>query len=263
MSRPIGYALFVVTLLPLFLTAQIVNTEELRFNVDEQKIVGLIDLNFGLTRNKAGMSIRPGLDVRLELKNARSRWIGLAGYNLSRFTNLNRPGALPTNFTNRGFAHLRYNYELSSKVTLEVFSQYQFDEIQEIDIRVLNGIGPRIQIAQSDSAYLYLGALYMYEYEETSEDAENIVYNKDSRLSSYISFGYQFNEFVNLTNVTYFQPNISDWDDYRITLKTVLSAGLNKWIAFNMTFNLVYDNRPPLTVPPAMYDLSTGLSFRF
>ena len=103
----------------------------------------------------------------------------------------------------------------------------------------------------------------MYEYEETSDQPEGIIYNNDNRLSSYISFGYQFNQYVSISNVTYFQPNLSDWDDYRITSNLVLSAGLNKWMAFRMAFNLVYDNRPPVTVPPAMYDLSTGFSFRF
>ncbi len=263
MLRPVLSFLIFFVLFSTYSTAQIVNTEELRFNVEDEKIVGLIDLDFGLTRNKAGMSIRPGLDVRLELKNPKSRWIALGGYNLTRFTNLKTPGSLPTNFTNRGFAHLRYNYDLSPKVTLEAFSQYQFDEIQEIDKRFLNGIGPRLQLAQTDSAFLYIGALYMYEYEETSDQPEEIIYNNDNRLSTYISFGYQFNEYVNISNVTYFQPNLSDWADYRITSNLALSAGLNQWLAFRISFNLVYDNRPPLTVPPAMYDLSTGFSFRF
>lgn len=263
MLRPVLLFLIFFVLFSTYSTAQIVNTEELRFNVEDEKIVGLIDLDFGLTRNKAGMSIRPGLDVRLELKNPKSRWIALGGYNLTRFTNLKTPGSLPSNFTNRGFAHLRYNYDLSSKVTIEAFSQYQFDEIQEIDKRFLNGFGPRLQLAQTDSAFLYIGALYMYEYEETSDQPEEIIYNNDNRLSTYISFGYQFNEYVNISNVTYFQPNLSDWADYRITSNLALSAGLNQWLAFRISFNLVYDNRPPVTVPPAMYDLSTGFSFRF
>ncbi len=250
--------------IPVFLGGQIVNTEELRFNVEEdQKFVGAINLNFGLSRNKAGMSIRPGADLRMELKSGKSRWMALGGYNLTRFTNLNTPGSLPTNFNNRGFAHLRYNIELSPKITMEFFSQYQFDEIQEIDLRLLNGFGPRIQFFQTDSAYLYFGALYMYEHEKTSANPEDLVFNKDNRLSSYLSFGIQFNEFVNLSNVTYFQPNLSDFDDYRVTMKFLFSAGLNKWMAYQMAFNLVYDNRPPETVPPTMFDLSTGFSFRF
>lgn len=263
MSRLILFLPFFSIFLIHHSFAQIVNTEELRFNIDDQKFVGLIDLDFGLTRNKAGMSLQPGLDIRLELKNPKTRWMALGGYNLTRFTNLNRPGSLPSNFTNRGFAHLRYNYDLSRKLTIEVFSQYQFDEIQEIDKRFLNGFGPRLQLAQTDSAFLYIGALYMYEYEETSDQPEGIIYNNDNRMSAYLSFGYQFNEFVNISNVTYFQPNLSDWDDYRITWKFTFSAGLNKWMAFRTAFNLVYDNRPPVTVPPAMYDLSTGFSFRF
>ena len=253
----------IIAFLPIFLSAQIVNTEELRFNASDKKVVGLIDMDLGLNRNKAGMSIRAGLDLRLELNNEQSRWMFLGGYRLTRFTNLNNPGSLPTNFLNRGFAHLRYNKNLSDKTTLEVFSQYQFDEIQEIDRRILHGIGPRFELIATDSAHLHIGALYMYEYEETSEDPEQLVYNKDHRLSSYVSFGFQFNEFVSLTNVTYFQPNLSKLNDYRLTTNLLLNAAFSKWVGFKVSINLVYDNQPPLTVPNAMYDLSTGLYFRF
>lgn len=241
--------------------AQIVNTEELRFNEDE-KLVGLIDLKFGLERNKAGLSIRPGADIGLELNNKKSRWLLLGGYRLSRFSNLNT-GALPTNFTNRGFVHLRYNLDLSKKITLELFSQAQFNEIQEIDVRLLNGIGPRIELFKKKENSGFFGLLYMYEYEETSAEENNIVFNKDSRLSSYISIGLTLNEYVSINSVTYFQPNLGDFADYRLSTKTVFTAKLFKGLAMNTEVNFIYDNKPPVTVPPSMYDISTGFSYQF
>lgn len=243
------------------LQAQIVNTEELRFN-KEEKLVGLIDLRFGLVRNKAGLSLRPGAAIRMELNNEHSRWLILGSYNLTRFTNLNT-GALPTNFTNKGFVHLRYNYNFSEKVTLEVFSQIQFDEIQEIDIRLLNGIGPRFELFKVKENKAFLGILYMYEYEETSADETVIIINEDHRLSTYFSIGYRFNDYVAVNSVTYFQPNLKSFSDYRLSTNTVFTANLSKDLAMNMQFNLIYDNKPPETVPPAMYDISTGFSYRF
>lgn len=255
------FLLIVAVLLFFEINAQIVNTEELRFDKDE-KVSGLIDLGFGLTRNKAGLSLRPSADIRVEINNEKSKWLGLIGYSLSRFTNLNT-GALPTNFNNKGFAHIRYNQNLSPKLTLELFSQIQYDEIQEIDVRMLNGFGPRYELFKKEENSAYVGLLYMYEYEETSADEEAIVFNKDNRLSSYLSLAYKFNEYVSVNNITYFQPNLANFNDYRLSTKLIFSAKLVKGLSMNMTFNFIYDNQPPITVPPAMYDLSTGFSYGF
>ena len=256
-------ALLALILLCNHIQAQIVNTEELRFNATDKSFIGLVDVSFAVVRNKAGVSLRPGADLRFEWTKGKTRWMTLGGYKLSRFTNLNRPGALPTNFTNKGFLHFRYNRQLSQKVTWEIFSQAQFDEIQEIDVRLLNGMGPRFELAASDSTSLYFGVLYMYEYEETSDEPEIITYNKDNRLSSYISLNHQFNEFVGFSNITYFQPNLSDFADYRISVKTLFTARFSKTTALNIKIDFVYDNRPPETVPEAMFDMSTGLSVVF
>ncbi len=238
----------------------VINTEELRLQTSPEKVVGLLDLNFGLTRNKAGLSIKPRADLRLEWRGDRQKLILLGGYQLVRFTNLGTPGALPSNFTNRGFGHLRFNRSLSDKVTWESFAQWQFDEIQEIDDRVLLGAGPRLQLAQADSLFAFLGVLYMYEYEKTSADPALAVREWNHRLSAYLSLGVNFNAYVGLNNTTYLQPNLQGGGDFRISSISRLTTALTQAVSFLVAFELVYDSRPPETVPNEMYDLRAGIA---
>ncbi|MEL7124435.1 MAG: hypothetical protein AAFO07_33675, partial [Bacteroidota bacterium] len=80
-------AILSLLLLCNYIQAQIVNTEELRFNSTDKPFIGLVDVSFAVVRNKAGVSLRPGADLRFELSKGKSRWMMLGGYKLSRFTN--------------------------------------------------------------------------------------------------------------------------------------------------------------------------------
>jgi len=239
----------------------VINTEELRLDLKEKQVVGLVDADFGMTRNKAGFSLRPSLDLRGELLSGPDRYILLGGYRLSRFTNINVPGSDAINFTNRGFGHLRYNRQLRERLTWEAFAQLQFDEIQEIDLRQLLGSGPRYQLARADSAFLYAGMLYMYEYEETSAEAEHIRYNRHHRLSTYLSAGFTFGANAGLNLILYYQPRLDRWNDYRVSGVMDFTTPVFENFFFNLSLDLVYDTRPPVTVPEEMYDLTAGIKW--
>ena len=259
--KTVLYTLFLGLLSWPIFAQTVINTEEMRLMNSDKKLVGILDLNFGTTRNKAGLLLKPKADLRLELNEKNSRYILLGGYQLSRFSRLSDPGSLPTNFTNKGFGHFRYNRKWSDKVTWEAFSQIQFDEIQEIDQRFLIGTGPRIQLAQNDSLSLYFGTLYMYEYEETSDEVK--IFNKHHRMSFYFSANVQFNAFVGLSHITYFQPRLDQWSDFRISTTTQLIARISKHVSFDIGAEFLYDARPPGTVPESMYDISAGLAYNF
>ncbi len=257
----------IIILLLLFagsdLTAQtVINAEELRLKGKEKKWAALINTSLGITRNKAGRSINPEIDFRIERRDKGSRIMSLVGYELSRFTNLNIPGTEATNFTNRGFVHLRYNHQLAKSVSWEAFTQAQFDEIQEINIRTLVGVGTRFRVWDKEKRFLIAGTSYMLEYEETSEDPENLIFNRHHRLNTYVSFGYPFNENVAFSTITYFQPRFDVWSDFRVSSVNVFTAQIIKQLSFNLNFEFLYDARPPTTVPNTMYDLSAGFAVR-
>lgn len=252
--------LFVI--FPILMIAQVVNTEKLRLTGKEKDFQTVADFNFGLSRNKAGQTLRLGTQARLEYERKKSKWMLLGAYNLTQFLNVDDPDAVPKNFANNAFGHLRYNRKVNKWLTWEAFTQGQWDEIQEIDIRYLIGTGPRFRVKETEESHLFLGALYMLEYEETSPEELNNI-NKDQRLSTYLSAAWLVNEMISINHVTYFQPNLADFNDFRISSETNLSVKINDYVALKTYFQFIYDSRPPITVPESMYVLTNGLSVHF
>lgn len=252
--------LLLIALIKLPILAQtVINTEDLRLNDADKKLVGLIDLNFGMSENKAGRFLRPSAQLRLEWLQQKSKVMLLGGYRLTRFIPINDPDQAPRNFNSQGFSHLRFNQDLNKKVVWEAFAQAQFDNIQEIDQRYLLGTGPRFELLETDSASLYIGASYMYEYEETSDDIK--VFNKHHRLSMYLNGGVQFNKTTGVNNTTYFQPRPDILSDFRIASVTQFFTRINKNLSFNINLDFVYDTQPPETVPLRMYNLTAGIAW--
>lgn len=258
------YFLLALLLLPALLSAQVVNTEKLR-SASEEGWLAEAGLDFGLTRNKAGQTLRLGSRLRLEYEEGNSRWMLLGAYNLTQFRDVEDPGSVPRNFANNAFAHLRYNYHVNDWLTWEAFTQYQYDEIQQIDARVLTGTGSRVKLLRTDSSQLFFGLLYMYEYEASTDvfevpiEREESIMLTDHRLSTYLSGGFQITETFSINHVTYFQPNLEDFGDFRISSETSFSFKISKKLAFRTYFQLMYDERPPIPVPNTMYTLSNGL----
>jgi hypothetical protein len=257
-------------LLTLSLKAQVVNTEKLRLDRKEKGWVGELGADFGLNRNKAGQTVRLGSRARLEYHKDRHRLLFFGAYNLSNFRDVYTPGSSFRTFVNNRFVHLRYNWKASSFLTLEAFTQSQWDKIQEIDWRFLSGAGPRFRLADSDSLHLFLGTLYMYEYEESTDlimsgaqEQERSAIRRHHRLSAYLSAGATLRKLLIINHVTYFQPRFDHWADFRISSETTLGIALSSKLRLNTFFQLVYDTRPPLGVPKTMYSLTNGLSLTF
>lgn len=238
----------------------VINTEDLRLEDANKNFVGLVNFNFGMNENKAGRFLKPSAKLRLEWIQQKSKFMLLGGYRLTRFIPINDPDSAPRNFNSQGFSHLRFNQDLNKKLVWEVFTQAQFDNVQEIDQRYLIGTGPRFELLETDSASLYLGTSYMYEYEETSAEAK--VFNKHHRLSMYLNGGWQLNPRTGINNTTYFQPRPDVLSDFRIASVTQFFTKINQHLSFNINFDFVYDSRPPETVPVRMYNLAAGLAYQ-
>ncbi|MEO0897412.1 MAG: DUF481 domain-containing protein [Bacteroidota bacterium] len=260
---------FPIFLLLLFTLAhaQIVNTEKLRLNAEKKTYYIDGDFALGLTSNQAGQSGNYSLRFQSEWEKNKHRLLGFAGGSQTRFVGRSE-GALPQNFVNNRFAHLRYNYELSSSLTAEVFSQIQFNEIQLIRNRLLNGLGTRFRLLDSDTSSLFLGGIVMFEYEEefkkSTDPAPSKIdtINRDVRFSGYLSTSYAFTNYFSIDHVTYYQPIIHNFSDFRINSETILNVNLTTNLSFKTFFQFIYDSRPPdPAVPNIMYRLTTGLGF--
>lgn len=258
------YLLYFLLLCSTSAFSQIVNIESLRMNAKDKKVSGIVDLDFAVRKNKAGQTVVIGTDVGAQWNmGAKNHLILLSGYHLTQFNDTDDPTAPSRNFNNQAFAHLRYNLDLSNTIALEAYSQAQWDEVQEIDIRSLNGLGVRFELLQNDTASFFFGLSYMLEYEETSERPEAITTNEHQRLSTYVSGQLGLNPFLNFNYVLYFQPRPGELEDFRVSSNVGLSIRLTSKVNFNTSASLVYDSRPPITVPKTQYFLSNGIRMVF
>ncbi|RMG20242.1 MAG: DUF481 domain-containing protein [Bacteroidetes bacterium] len=231
--------------------AQIVNTERLRINSAENGWTGNVDFSLNFTRNTRSIT-QGGMRSRLEYLWHKQR--------LMFFNDLSISRADTDNLINKAFQHIRYNYGFSPGLTLEAFGQVQYNQIQKIGFRSLLGGGPRFKLIQNDSTSLFLGSLYMYEYEQlTGREA----FTRTHRMSFYLSAAYSVNQIFSLNHITYYQPSISQPADFRLSTESSLNLTLTKRLVFKLIFQLLYDSRQPAGIPPTTYSLRNTLGITF
>jgi len=236
--------------------AQIVNIETRRSSrVDTSGIFGDITLGFNFIENgNTILTINGGLN--LEWMKDRHLLLSFTRYNLGRVEQ--------NQFINDGFQHLRYNYKINQRFTWEVFTQAQYNERIRLQLRYLSGTGPRLTIVGNKKHKVYVGVLYMYEYnEESVKDSQTIIHFRDHRLSSYLSFSVQPLSNIQISSTSYFQPVVSDFKDLRLSSETSCQIEVTKRLFFNTSFNILYDTRVPEDVPNTIYAFKNGLKWNF
>ena len=230
--------------------AQIVRIENDQAVSEEEKLSGSLDLNFYSVRNNAQFF---RLATGSEVKYTKNKSTVLSINELRLL--FNRQNSLE----NRGFQHFRFQRSLDSTITLEMFSQFQFDQILKIRFRHLNGVGPRFQFFRQTKSRVFLGIHYMFEFEEEYETG---IVNRDNRLSAHFVFSRKMEKSA-LHSVTYFQPNIGDFRDLRVSGSVTYSVELDKQLRFNIRGELMYDSRPVQGVNNLTYTFLNGFGWVF
>lgn len=233
------------------ITAQVINIENKRFLNDTNGWVGNIDFNFNMFNNTQQV-LQFSNAVRVQYQKNNSRFIFLNDLNFLKAGN--------TDFANAGYQHFRYNYKVSNWLTLEAFTQTQYNPVLKLDFRYLIGAGPRIKLLKKENARIYVAALYMYEYDDIVDEKNNLY---EHRISSYITCTFSVLKNIELISTTFYQPNINNTLDYRIANDSGLEIHINKHLNFKSTFNMLYDTYQPIGIPDLVYSFKNGLSIKF
>lgn len=250
--RPLHVAITLCLFLPLVANAQIINVESKRGDLKKEGWKGSIDFNLDYTRNVSEI-LQYGNKTTVQYLKDRHLLLILA--------DLYRVQAGGTDFVNNGYEHVRYSYALNDKRRLawEVFEQMQFNSVQKITFRALLGTGPRWNVFRGDSLEMSLGSLPMYEFEELTDGT----IERNFRLSSYLQFAWILNKSFQYSNITYFQPAIGRWNDYRLSHESTIELRITRTLRYKITANLLYDTNVPIEVPDFIFTLTNGLSIEF
>ncbi len=252
------FVLFIFTTITLgfnFCYTQIVNIENQRLNAKKEGFSGNVDLKLNLTYATVQL-FQIGSNAKVAYTKKRHYAMLLTDYSLVT-------SGLNQEFINRGFEHLRYNYTFkdSGKVVFEAFQQGQFNKIQKISQRLLFGTGLRFKLIDQKNYQLNIGSSVMGEYEEM--DMSPTLISQDVLLSNYISFDGQFNSTFGINFITYFQPKLIDFGNYRIATEAQLRFKINQFLSLKIIYKLNHDSRDLPDIRKTFYSLSNTLSFRF
>ncbi len=233
-----------------FIQAQIVNIEEERLE-EKEGLSGRVDLGLTFTRNTQDV-LQFSNAVHVQYKRKSSTFLLLNDLAVVRTDN--------EDGVNRGFQHLRYNFHKKDRVIgYEAFAQHQFNKLQKINLRLLGGAGVRANFIKTDSLNLSFGLAAMYEHESPQEfPEENRV-----RASSYLAFGWEISKNVKFTTTSYYQPDVEDFNDFRISSQSSFQFKVNDHLRFRVTFDLVYDSDPIPGIPETNYTLQNGITYKF
>ncbi|MEL6274885.1 MAG: DUF481 domain-containing protein [Bacteroidota bacterium] len=246
---------FILLLLPFSaICGQIIDIEDGRMVRDTNGWFGQLDLSGSFTRNTSDI-LSLGGNFRLDRPVNQNNWLLMAGYRLTQ--------ASGNNFLNAGFSHLRYSRTLTSFLQLEAFTQAQYNEIIRLDLRWLIGVGPKLKLINQEKARLFLGILYMYEH----DDLRNADFSfNDHRLSNYLSLAWEIADNLRLTNTTYYQPRLVNFDAARLNTTTNVSIGIGSKFKFTSRFNFTLDeriNEAFSEVPGSTFSWNNGLRFQW
>ncbi len=250
--------LYIVVALAAFLCtgplrAQIVNIEDKRQAKDTMGWFGQLTLNASLTRNQNRV-FSAGSNLRVDYVRRRSEYLLIGNYQLLRVAE--------QNFLNAGFFHLRGNRQLTPQLDWEAFAQVQYDQRLRLNLRQLLGTGPRLRLTRTEKDPVYLGVLYMYEYDEF---ADQELFYRDQRLSAYLSSRIRWGS-AQLSNTSYYQPLLLAFELPRVSTVTTLQLSITDRLTFTSRFSLTHDSRLERDlpdVPATNYNWTNGIRFNW
>jgi hypothetical protein len=245
-------SIILITIFPVFLSAQIVNIESQRLQSDTTGWLGSLGSNFLFQKN-AVQVLNININAHVEYKTKKSLYLFLANYNLLR-------GSGQT-FSDNLFYHLRYNYKINKWLRWEVFTQMQQNSITGIDLRWLAGTGPRFKLKGTKKFGLYTATAAMFEYEK--ETTSPAVYHRNIRSSNYITATYKPNANTELVGTVFYQPLYSHLNDYRILNELSAKFKIIKHLSFTAAWYYLYDNKPAASIPKLNYSISNGIEYDF
>ena len=201
-----------------------------------------------------------GEQLRLDWNNSIQDYYAIVEYEFKRANNQKTK--------NKGFIHLRSIRQLNrDKIMAEAFTQLEFDQFLQLQSRFLFGMGVRSDLVQlfSDSSLnkplkLFVGIGLMHEGVHYTTDPEIIV--RHYRSTNYISLAMTLSEHAQFGFVTYYQPALEDFDDFRFSADMNLTVDVLKNLALSFKIRYLHRSVAIGESVKADQEINTGLIFR-
>ena len=106
---------------------------------------------------------------------------------------------------------------------------------------------------------MYAASLLMYEKEK--EATTPSISHSDMRNSSYLSFTWLPQDYLEMISTTYFQPRLAEFSDYRFMNQFMFKVKATPHFSLTVKWNYLHDRFPAGTAPKTIYNFSTGFTY--
>jgi len=154
---------------------------------------------------------------------------------------------------------LGYDHNLTSRMFLNVFNDYEYDKFQNLDLRFVVGAGLGYHAIKTDRSQLDLLAGVDFNHSSFStpliRDSAEVYFGDDYnyKLSAVTSFYQAFRMFEDLSNT----------GTYRMNFDIGASTKISKWLTWNLALSDRYLNHPAPGRKTNDFLYTTGLGITF
>ena len=106
---------------------------------------------------------------------------------------------------------------------------------------------------------MYAASLLMYEKEK--EATTPSISHSDMRNSSYLSFTWLPQDYLEMISTTYFQPRLAEFSDYRFMNQFMFKVKATPHFSLTVKWNYLHDRFPAGTAPKTIYNFATGFTY--
>lgn len=237
--------------------------EQLRFEKSQQPApppglldnwFGSADLGFSAARGNADTST---LSVALEA--ARTTAQDRASFYYTQLLGRESTTGVTVTTANTVRGGLRYDRLLGQRLFVFGFGDFEFDELQQIDLRSVYGGGLGLALRRTPRTQfdLFAGASF---------NNENFAVDPTRRSGEGLAgeeFSHKLNGRLTFSERLVFYSNLSELGEYRVTFDSSLRGRLNSWLGWHLTLSDRYVSMPATNAKKNDLLLTTGLRFTF
>lgn len=250
MKKILIFCFYLISILDLN-AQQVINIETKRYDTRDSSWHGDVELNFNYIQNRNTV-VNFGNKLNFILKRDVNTYLFLSDFNFLQSNSRNLDYA--------SYQHFRFKRELKPWLSGEAFAQTQFNQQIGLNFRGLLGAGPRFRLFFEDSMKMFLGPMWMYEYESTTDTEAKNVHN---RLSLYLSFLYFKTRNFNFDLVAYYQPDLIDFSNFRFSSEAKVEMHFTNHLSFRFSISQNYNSIPPPNIPKNIANVRNAFVYKF
>ena len=241
-----GPTIFFLLISTLGYSQSIINTSAISHDLDSALSL-VIDAGADFSRGNSSVNnITSSFGIGKSVSEDASLWI-LGGFNQLAVNGTTQQQA--------SYGHVRLNYEINERVTLNTYGQYQANSVLAIDNRILTGANIDIDLGKEQDFMLALGAFQEFESYRDGLSSSLV-------RANVVAVAEHKTERVQIVGFAYYQPSLQSLTDFRCIGEVSLRFPLSNNLQLTLNTATRFDSSPHSGLTSTDIGLTTSLRYK-